>query len=80
MRTKLLDELIEKYHITQFDILPWDYSEPEEDDFFSEEDLEPEEVYNTDGVKIVIEWELGNAFITGLTPDEIQYLKDKGGE
>lgn len=80
MRTKLLDELIEKYHVTQFDILPWDYPEPEEDDFFSEEDLEPEEVYNSDGVKVVIEWELGNAFITGLTQEEIQYLKKKEGE
>ena len=80
MRTKLLNELIKKHHITQFDILPWDYTEPDEDCFFSGEDLEPEEVYNSDGVKVVIEWELGNAFITGLTPEEIQYLKEKGGK
>ena len=59
--------------------MPWDYTEPEEDDFF-EDVLEPEEVYNSNGVKVIIEWELGNVFITGLTSDEIQYLKDKEEE
>ena len=63
----------------QYDILPWEYTEPEEDDIFDGV-LEPEEVYNSDGVKVIIEWELGNVFITGLTPEEIQYLKDKEEE
>lgn len=77
MRTKLLNKLIKKHHITQFDMLFWEYPEPEEDDFFSPEDLEPQEVFNQDGVKVVIEWELGNAFITGLTQEEQDYLKEK---
>ena len=79
MRIELLNELIEKHHVLQYDILPWEYTEPEEDDIFDGV-LEPEEVYNSDGVKVVIEWELGNVFITGLTPEEIQYLKDKEEE
>ena len=79
MRIELLNELIEKYRVIQYDSLPWDYTEPEEDDFF-EDVLEPEEVYNSNGVKVIIEWELGNVFITGLTPEEIQYLKDRREE
>ena len=79
MRIELLNELIEKHHVLQYDILPWEYTEPEEDDIFDGV-LEPEEVYNSNGVKVVIEWELGNVFITGLTPEEIQYLKDKEEE
>ena len=79
MRIELFNELIEKHHVLQYDILPWEYTEPEEDDIFDGV-LEPEEVYNSDGVKVVIEWELGNVFITGLTPEEIQYLKDKEEE
>ena len=79
MRIELLNELIEKYRVIQYDILPWDYTDPEEDDFF-EDVLEPEEVYNSNGVKVIIEWELGNVFITGLTPEEIQYLKDRREE
>ena len=79
MRIELLNELIEKHHVLQYDILPWEYTEPEEDDIFDGV-LEPEEVYNSDGVKVIIEWELGNVFITGLTPEEIQYLKDKEEE
>ena len=79
MRIELLNELIEKHRVIQYDILPWAYTEPEEDDFF-EDVLEPEEVYNSNGVKVIIEWELGNVFITGLTPEEIQYLKDRREE
>ena len=79
MRIELLNELIEKHHVLQYDILPWEYTEPEEDDIFDGV-LEPEEVYNSDGVKVVIEWELGNVFITGLTPEELLYLKEKEEE
>ena len=79
MRIELLNELIEKHHVLQYDILPWEYTEPEEDDIFDGV-LEPEEVYNSDRVKVVIEWELGNVFITGLTPEELLYLKEKEEE
>ncbi len=75
MRIKILNELVEKHHVTQFDMLFWDYEEPDEDDIFYEQ-LDPQEVFNEDGVKVVIEWELGNAFITGLTAEEQKYLKE----
>ena len=75
MRINLLNELVKKHHITQFDILFWDYKEPDKDSMLYEQ-LEPQEVFNEDGVKVIIEWELGNAFITGLTIKEQKYLRE----
>lgn len=77
MRTELLNTLFDTYHLHQFDLLFWSYTPPSEDCFFDEEDLEPEHVYDKDGIKITLEYEIGNAFITGLTPEEQTYLEHK---
>lgn len=77
MRIELLNTLFNTYHLYQFDLLFWPYTPPSEDCFFSEEDLDPEHVYDKDGIKITLEHEIGNAFITGLTPEEQTYLKHK---
>ena len=54
------------------------YPDTKDDPF--EEDLNPQVVFGRDTITAVIEWELGDVYIDGLTPDEIQYLKEQSGK
>lgn len=71
IRTQLLKELKETLQISDFT----DDSNVHFEPYIPDEDDDPQEVFYADGVKVVIEWEFYNIFITGLSPDEINYLK-----
>lgn len=78
MRQELLKELHETLSQQYITI---DYREVifepyEEDDFYEESD--PQIIFNKDGVTATIAWELGEIYIGGLTPQEINYLKTGG--
>ena len=84
MRIELIKEMksrIESYIQVDYNNSSSTFFEPyptaDEDDYMAEE-FEPQEIFNKDGIIATIEWELGDVYIEGLTPDEINAIK--GGE
>lgn len=79
MRMELLNEL--KATLVNMGIA---FNKGCKDTFYKQYNLEadpygvetPEEVFNKDGVIAIYETVYGDAFITGLTEDEIEYLEN----
>ena len=72
MRKELIDEMksiiLKQIGVDFEDVIYEKY--PDEDECY-----EPQVVFNKDGVVVIIEWELGDVFIDGLSEDEINYIK-----
>jgi hypothetical protein len=75
MRTNLIQEL-KTAILSKIDI---SFNQEYHDTFYTtyepDEDEDPEEVFNNDGVIAIIEREYGDVFIDGLTPEEQTYLE-----
>lgn len=71
MRKQLLKEMVQKTNL-----IKWEYDVVFWDELSTDEYTNIEIKFNEDGVIAGIEWEYGNLFIVGLTPEEQAYIEE----